>query len=200
MEFKPLYTAAQIARRVRELGRAISRDYRDQPLDLMAVLENSFVFAADLVRRISSPVRCHFIRAEIREGQDLAGYARKEIFYTPEFDAAGKNILLVDGVLHSGVTLDFLVKRIGLSRPKSIKTAVLVDKPAERKVALEPDYYGFRLASNQMVVGYGLAQDGLYRNLPYVAVSGGRKAGRGLGRRRLSPTAKPVRRGKARKR
>lgn len=181
-EFKPLYKAEQIARRVRELGKQVSRDAGAEPLDVVCILDNGFVFCADLIRQLTVPVRCHFVRVEVRDTVDLAGHERKEIFYTPEIAANGKHVLLVDGVLHSGVVMDFLVKRIGLSSPKSIKTAVLVDKPAERRVPLEPDYVGFRLASNQMVVGYGLARDGLYRNLPYVGVAAG--AGKGGGRAR----------------
>lgn len=207
MEFRPLYKSAQIARRVRELGKRISRDYRGEPVDLVAILDNAFVFVADLARHIDTPVRCHFIRAEARDVRDAAGYERKEIFYTPEIDATGRNILLVDGVLQSGITLDFLIKRIGLSRPKSVKTVVLVDKPAERKLSLEPDYFGFRLTSNPVVVGYGLAWDGFYRNLPYVAVPAGQPAAAGkavrqprAARRHSRPAAKPARRGKGRRR
>jgi hypoxanthine phosphoribosyltransferase len=186
--FRPLYKPDQIARRMRELGRQISRDYRDQPVDLVCILDNAFMFVADLVRHIQSPVRCHFVRAESRDVRDPLGYERKEIFYTPEINATGKHILLAEGVLQSGITIEFLIKRIGLSGPRSIKTVVLVDKPAERKVALEPDYYGFRVASNEVVVGYGLAWDGFYRNLPYIAVpAGGRvarpRAHRARGRR-----------------
>lgn len=198
MEFRPLYKSAQIARRVRELGKEISRDYRGEPVDLVAILDNAFVFVADLARHIDTPVRCHFIRAEARDVRDGAGYERKEIFYTPEIDATGRNILLVDGVLQSGITLDFLIKRIGLSRPKSVKTVVLVDKPAERKVSLEPDYFGFRLTSNPVVVGYGLAWDGFYRNLPYVAVPAGQRVP--AARRPHKTARKPARRGKARRR
>ena len=177
MDFKPLYKAEQIARRVRELGKQISRDSGGEPLDVVCLLDNGFVFFADLIRHLTVPVRCHFVRVEARDTVDLAGHERKEIFYTPEIGANGKNVLLVDGVLHTGVVMDFLVKRIGLSGPKSLKTVVLVDKLAERKVPLEPDYVGFRLASNQMVAGYGLAWDGFYRNLPYVGVAAGSKGG-----------------------
>lgn len=199
MEFRPLYKPDQIARRVRELGKEISRDYRGQPLDLVAVVDNAFVFLADLVRHIEVPVRCQFIRAEMRDVRDAQGYERKEIFYTPEFDGSGKHVLIVDGVLTSGITLDFLIKRIGLSRPKSVKTVVLIDKPAERRLPLEPDYFAFRLTSSQPVVGYGLAWDGFYRNLPYVAVPGGKPAtpARAPARRRAT---RPLRARKPRRR
>ncbi|MFQ5817819.1 MAG: phosphoribosyltransferase [Terriglobia bacterium] len=201
MQFKPLYKAEQIARRLRALGKEISRDYAGEPIDLIGILDNSLVFFADLMRHIAAPLRCHFIHAEFRDVRDPAGYERREIFYTPEFDAAGKHVLVVDGVLQSGVTMDFLLKRLSLSHPKSLKTVVLVDKPVERKVPLEPDYYGFRLASNKLVVGYGLAWDGLYRNLPYVAVPAGKPVSRRpRARRRARPATQPARRRKARRR
>jgi hypoxanthine phosphoribosyltransferase len=192
VELKTLYSAGQVARRVRELGRKITRDYRGEPLELVGVLENSFIFLADLARAIHSPVRCHFIRSETRDIRDPAGYERKEIFYTPEFSAAGKHVLLVDGVLTSGVTMDFLLKRVGLSQPKSLKTAVLIDKPGDRKLSLQPDYFGFRMASNKIVVGYGLGMDGFYRNLPYI--------GTPAPARSRTAARKPVRRSKRRKR
>ncbi len=193
MELKTLYTAGQVARRVRELGRKITRDYHGEPLELVGVLENSFIFLADLARAIHSPVRCHFIRSETRDIRDPAGYERKEIFYTPEFSAAGKHVLLVDGVLTSGVTMDFLLKRVGLSQPKSLKTAVLIDKPGDRKLSLRPDYFGFRMTSNKMVVGYGLGMDGFYRNLPFIGTPAESK-------RSARRARKPARRSKGRKR
>lgn len=185
MEFRPLFKAEQIARRVRELGKEISRDYRGQSVDLLGILDNAFVFVADLLRHIEVPVRCQFIRAEFRDFRDAEGHERKEIFYTPEFDGAGKNVLLVEGVLTSGITMDFLIKRIGLRQPKSVKTVVFIDKTGERRLPLEPDYYAFRLESSPPVVGYGLAWDGFYRNLPYVGVPAGTKA---------APTGAPHRR------
>jgi hypoxanthine phosphoribosyltransferase len=74
----------------------------------------------------------------------------------------------VDGLVQTGITHDFLLRRIGLHNPRSVKTAVLIDKVADRHVLLEPDYVGFRLASNEVVIGYGLAWNGLHGNLPYV--------------------------------
>ena len=166
---KILYKPDAIARRVRELGRQISQDFAGKTLDVVGLLDNGFVFMADLVRAIEVPVRTHFIRTESRDVIDPAtGKERREIFYTPEIEAENRNILLVDGVLQSGITTDFLLRRIGLHHPWVVKTAVCVDKPADRKVLLEPDYYAFRIASNDIVIGYGLAWDGLHSNLPYL--------------------------------
>jgi hypoxanthine phosphoribosyltransferase len=107
----------------------------------------------------------------------VGGYERKEIFFSPEPVLRERNILLVDAVLHSGVTLDFWAKRLLDSRPKSLRTAVLIDKPKDRKVDFQPDYYCFRSASNYLV-GYGLPERrGMYRNLPFVgALSGARRS------------------------
>ena len=166
---KKLYSPEVISRRVRQLGREISRDYRGKTVDMVAVVDNGYMFVADLARALDVPVRTHFIRTEVRDIVDPnTGKPRQEIFYTPEVDAEAKHILLVDGLVRTGITHDFLLRRISLRNPRSVKTAVLVDKVAERHVLLEPDYVGFRLASNDMVVGYGLALNGLDGNLPYV--------------------------------
>lgn len=166
---KVLFKPEAIARRVRELGRQISRDFRGQTLDVVGLIDNGHIFMADIIRSIEVPVRCHFIRTETRDVTDPnTGKERKEIFYTPEINADDKNILLVDGVLQSGITTDFLLRRIYLHRPRTVKTVVCIDKPAERKVFLEPDYWAFRLASNSVVVGYGLSWDRLHGNLPYL--------------------------------
>jgi len=193
-DFEVLYKPDVIARRVSELGREISRDFRGQTLDVVTVLDNAFVFAADLVRALEVPVRIHFMRTEMQDIVDPnTGKERKEIFFTPEVEAEGCNILLVEGVVHSGVTIDFLLRRISVHQPRVVKTAVCVDKPGERKVLLEPDYVAFRLASNDMVVGYGLAWDGLHANLPYLGSPLGVKKGVAGGE---GPARKPAKKGK----
>lgn len=193
---KVLYKKEAIARRVRELGRQISRDFRGQTLDVVGVLDDGFLFMADLVRAIQVPTRCHFLRAEILDTTDPnTDKERKEIFYTPEIEAEGKNVLLVEGVLQSGITTDFLVRRISLHNPRAMKIAVCVDKPIYRKVPLEPDYCAFRLASKHMVIGYGLAWDGLHGNLPYLGTwSSGKAAAKKAPARRSQRKARARRR------
>jgi hypoxanthine phosphoribosyltransferase len=164
---KVLFSAARLASRVNAVGREISRDYAGRTVDLVVIMDNSFVFAADLVRHIKCPVVCHFVRAEIRD-VNVGGYERKEIFFSPEPVLREREVLLVDAVLHSGVTLDFWAKRLMDSRPKSLRTAVLIDKPQARKVDFRPDYFCFQTASNYLV-GYGLPERrGMFRNLPFV--------------------------------
>ena len=181
---KVVFSPAKLAARVAALGREISRDYAGRTLDLVAIMDNSFVFTADLVRYIKCPVVCHFVRAEIRD-VNVGGYERKEIFFSPEPVLRGKEVLLVDAVLHSGVTLDFWAKRLMDSRPKSLRTAVLIDKPKDRKVDFQPDYFCFQASSAQLV-GYGLPERrGHYRNLPFVGMlaATGRKVKKGAGGR-----------------
>ena len=173
---KVVFSAARLALRVKAMGREISRDYGIRTVDLVAIMDNSFVFTADLVRHIKCPLVCHFVRAEIRD-VNVGGYERKEIFFSPEPVLRGRDVLLVDAVLHSGVTLDFWAKRLMDSRPKSLRTAVLIDKPQERKVDFQPDYSCFQTASNYLV-GYGLPERrGLYRNLPFVGALSGAQRG-----------------------
>jgi hypoxanthine phosphoribosyltransferase len=164
------YTEKRLASRVHQLGRAISRDYAGRTLDVVVILENSFVFGADLVRRISAPVVCYFVRSETRDVH-LGGYDRREVFFSAPPALRGRDVLLVDIILDTGVTQDFLLKRLELSRPRSLRLAVLFNKRESRKVNLHPEYAGFDAASNNWV-GYGLTgRRGLNGNLPYVAIA-----------------------------
>ena len=159
------YSAARIATRVAALGKEITRAYRGRRIDVVVTLDRGFVFAADLIRHLNGPILCHFVREDIRD-VDQAGHARREVSFATRLDLEGRDVLLVDAVLDSGVTQEFLLRRLGESRPRSLRLAVLLDKPEKRRVALEPDYFGFRTASNQMWVGYGLAAaNGTGRNL-----------------------------------
>jgi hypoxanthine phosphoribosyltransferase len=167
-----VYSEQQLAKRVSTLGRQITRDYGDRALDIVILLENGFVFAADLVRCLPGRVVCHFVHAEIRD-VEFGGHDRREVFFTRTPRLEGRDVLLVDAVMQSGVTQDFLLKRLQESRPRSLRLAVLFDKPAERRVDVRPDYFGFSAASKYLA-GYGLAGSrGWYRNLPYVGVPRG---------------------------
>jgi len=159
------YSAARIAARVAVMGKEVSRECAGRRLDVVVTLDRGFVFAADLMRQIDAPVVCHFVREEVRDVED-SGHARREVFFGSGPELKDRDVLVVDAVLESGVTQEFLLRRLGESKPRSIRLAVLLDKPARRRVALEPDYFGFRTASKQVWVGYGLAAaNGTGRNL-----------------------------------
>jgi hypoxanthine phosphoribosyltransferase len=150
------FSAARIGARVAALGREISRAYRGRRVDVVVTLDRGFVFAADLIREIDTAVVCHFVREEVRD-VDQGGHARREVYFGVRPELKGRDVLLLDAVLESGVTQEFLLRRLGECQPRSLRLAVLLDKPARRRVGLEPDYFGFRTASNEVWVGYGLA-------------------------------------------
>jgi hypoxanthine phosphoribosyltransferase len=153
------YSAARIGARVAELGREITRAYKGRRVDVVVTLDRGFVFAADLIREINTAVVCHFVREDVRDVQDGGGNERREVYFGARPELKGRDVLLLDAVLESGVTQEFLLRRLGESQPRSLRLAVLLDKPARRRVGLEPDYFGFRTASNDVWVGYGLAAD-----------------------------------------
>jgi hypoxanthine phosphoribosyltransferase len=162
------YSPRQIAARITQMGRQISRDFGDKRVDVVTILDNAFIFSADLVRAISCPVICHFVQAQVREVH-VNGRERREVFFSYNPELGGRDVVVVDAVLHSGVTLEFLVRRLAECRPRSLRVAVLLDKEQERRVDLRPDYLGFSAASKYLV-GYGLPDaEGLCRNLPYIA-------------------------------
>jgi hypoxanthine phosphoribosyltransferase len=176
-EFSVAVTRKRLEARVEQMGRRISKDYAGRTLDVVIVLENAFLFAADLIREISRPVACHFVRSETRDVR-LAGHDYREVFFSPPPALRGRDVLVVDAVLNTGVTQDFLLKRLEEGRPRSLKMAVLFDKPASRKVNVSAAYTGFDAASKDWV-GYGLSdRRGFFRNLPYVGLKGSRGAGR----------------------
>jgi hypoxanthine phosphoribosyltransferase len=192
------YTPQKLSARVDQMGRSISRDYAGRTVDVVAILENSFLFAADLVRKIRRPVVCHFVRSEMRDVQ-MGGYDRREIFFSsPPTTLRGRDVLVVDAVLNTGVTQDFLMRRLEEAHPRSLRLAVLFDKPEARRVNVQAEYTGFAGASKYWV-GYGLGgREGLYRNLPYVAVAPGYsgRAGtrrRGTAKRRAGKGSKGLR-------
>jgi hypoxanthine phosphoribosyltransferase len=176
------YSADRIAARVGALGTEISRYCQGRRLDVVVTLDRGFIFAADLVRRIDAPVVCHFVREDVRD-VDHGGHARREVFFGSHPELSGRDVLVVDAVLESGVTQEFLLRRLGESKPRSIRLAVLLDKPESRRVALEPDYFGFRTASKEVWVGYGLAAaNGTgrnYRQLSSGANTAPKKRGKG---------------------
>jgi len=157
----------EIRRRVRELAKQIDRDYQGKTLLVVGVLENCLMFMADLVRHLTIPVAYSFIRSEMRDS-DSGLVAMREITYIPPVNLGGKDLLLVDGVLQSGVTLDYLRRTLLAQGPASLRTATLLDKNDERKVDVPVDYAGFKV-SGKFLVGYGLGYQDEYRSLPYLA-------------------------------
>lgn len=169
-----LVSTEQIAKRVKELARQISEDYRGTTLYAVCVLENGFMFMADLIRGIDIPVVCQFIKPEFSEIQQ-GNTTTTEIFFSPEIDVHGHDVLLLEALVQSGITSEFLIRTMMARGAKSVKLAAFLDKQKERRVALQPDYFGF-IVDESFVVGYGLGSPHLGRNLPYVAAGKGNPA------------------------
>jgi hypoxanthine phosphoribosyltransferase len=162
----------QIQKRVREMARQISSDYQGKTVHALALLENGFIFMADLVRVLEVPVICQFIKPRYRREQENATAGFLEIFFSHELAIAGQHILLIEGLVHSGVTTEFLMNDLRGRGAASVKLATLLDRQSARRVQLQPDYFGF-LVDEAFLVGYGLGSpEQTHRNLPYLAAAG----------------------------
>jgi hypoxanthine phosphoribosyltransferase len=167
---RQVISADQIQKRIRELGRQISDDYRGQTVVLLGVLENSFLFMADLVRVIDPPIICAFNKPSYKQSKQGES-PLLEIFFSHELPIAGKHVLLVEGLVHSGVTTEFLMSDLRGRGASSVKLATLLDRQSARRVKLQPDYFGF-LVDDAFLCGYGLGNpEQTGRNLPYVAAT-----------------------------
>ncbi len=168
---RPVISTDQIQKRVKELARQISDDYSGQTIQMLAVLENAFMFLADLVRAVEVPVVCQFIKPKYTRPPSGASHDVMEIFFSHEPDIRGQHILLVEGLVHSGVTSEFLMGDLRSRGAASVKLVTLLDRQAARRVPLQPDYFGF-LVDETFLVGYGLgAVEQTNRNLPYLAAA-----------------------------
>lgn len=168
---RQVIAAEQIQKRVKELARHISDDYQGQTIQALAVLENAFMFMADLVRALEVPVVCQFIKPKYSKQQGSQASDITEIFFSHEPDIRGQHILLVEGLVHSGVTSEFLMNDLRARGAASVKLVTLLDRQSARRVALQPDYFGF-LVDEAFLVGYGLgAVEQTNRNIPYLAAT-----------------------------
>jgi hypoxanthine phosphoribosyltransferase len=165
----------EIRRRVRELAKQIDHDYQGKTLLIVGVLENCLMFMVDLLRGLTIPVAYSFIYSQMQDSE-FGLVAMREITYLPPVNLGGRDVLLVDGVLQSGVTLDYLCRTLLAQRPASLRTAALLDKSDERKVDVPVDYAGFKI-SGKFLVGYGLGYQDQYRTLPHLANLVGRQTG-----------------------
>lgn len=166
---RTVISADQIQKRVREMARQISDDYNGKTVHALALLENGFMFMADLVRALETPVICQFIKPQYRRGQQGKPDGFTEIFFSHDAAIQGQHVLLVEGIIHSGVTTEFLVSDLRGRGAASVKVATLLDRQSARRVQLQPDYFGF-LVDEAFLVGYGLgAPEQTHRNLPFIA-------------------------------
>jgi len=162
-----LITEAQIARRIKTLAREIERDFHGHEMVVVALLNGTVVFLADLIRQLNLPLRLDFI------GVSSYGLGTESgnLVFTKELrlDVRGRDVLLVDDILDTGGTLSRVLPKLRKLQPRCIKVCVLLDKKERRVEKIEADYVGFTIP-NEFVVGYGLDYGERYRNLPYVGL------------------------------
>ena len=163
-----LVTAEELQRRVAELGRQITHDYQDRSLLLIGVLKGAVFFLSDLMRFIEVPVEVDFMAvASYGSATDSSGVVR--ILKDLDASIEGRDVLIVEDIVDSGLTLQYLLRNLGSRNPASLEVCALLTKPERRKVDLPTRYVGFEIP-DRFVVGYGLDYDERHRNLPYVAV------------------------------
>ena len=163
-----LITEERLAAKVAEMGAQISKDYQGRKLIILGVLKGSVVFMSDLIRSITVPVEMDFMAvSSYGAGVKTSGVVK--ILKDLDRLIAGYDVLVVEDILDSGMTLSYLTELLRERDPASIRIATLLDKPDRRKVDIKPDYVGFTIP-DEFVVGYGLDYAELYRNLPYVGI------------------------------
>ena len=162
-----LYTREEIYRRVSEIGAQISEDYRDKDPVFIGVLKGCFIFMADLMRCVSVNCSMDFMAVSSYRGTTSTGAVsiNKDLSAPIE----GRHVILVEDILDSGVTLNYLKSYLQVRKPASITIATLLDKPARRKADIYADYSCFEVP-DAFVVGYGLDYNERYRNLPYIGI------------------------------
>ncbi|WZL74462.1 hypoxanthine phosphoribosyltransferase [Clostridiaceae bacterium 35-E11] len=161
-----LFTREDINKRVAELGKQITEEYKDKKLMVISLLKGSFIFTSDLVREIDAPVKIEFM-ATSSYGHSEESSGKVNILYDLNADIQGYDVLVVDDIADTGITMKFVLKHLEAKAPASIKCCVLLDKPSRRKTELEADYVGFTIP-DKFIVGYGLNYGDYYRNVPYV--------------------------------
>ncbi|MFZ5967948.1 MAG: hypoxanthine phosphoribosyltransferase [Bacillota bacterium] len=161
-----LFTREDIQHRIIEMGKQIAKDYDGKKILVVSLLKGSFIFTADLVREIDAPVRIEFMAtSSYGHGEESSGSVN--ILYDLQANLEAYDVLVVDDIADTGLTMEFVLQHLKAKNPKSIKCCVLLDKPSRRKTVLEPDYIGFTIP-DKFIVGYGLNYGDYYRNVPYV--------------------------------
>ena len=164
-----LVSEQQLRDKVAELGAAISRDYAGRDLLLVSILKGAVVFMADLMRAVTIPCGIDFMVVSSYGGANTTTTGLVKIIKDLDQDLTGKDVLIVEDILDTGVTLSHLVPMLQMRNPNSVKICAILSKPSRRQADIEPDYKGFDVP-DEFVVGYGLDYDEKYRNLPYVGV------------------------------
>lgn len=162
-----LYGEEEIQNRVRELAEEIQRVYSDRPITVIVILKGAIFFAADLLRCLSNPIDLQFVELESTGNGTPAGEVRIR-YWSRDLNVEEKDVLIIEDVLDTGITLEFLIRRLEQMGARSIRVCCLLEKPARRRVNVQADFVAF-VIKEVYVVGYGLHDRGRFRNLAYLA-------------------------------
>jgi len=163
---KPLLTVEQIQHKTRELADRISNDYRGRNLLAIGILKGAFIFFSDIVRLIRVPLSIDFLIASSYLKSETSGEIK--VYYDIREEIANTDVLLIEDIVDTGITLNYLRERILQKEPKSLRICTFLDKKARRQVDVPIDYVGFEIP-DEFVVGYGLDYENKFRNLPYIS-------------------------------
>ncbi len=161
-----LFSKEKIDARIEELGKVITEDYKDKNLYVLSLLRGSFIYAADLVRAIDTKTKIGFMTTSSYGHDEVSSGKVKVINDIPD-NIEGYDVLIVDDIIDTGITMNFVVNHVKSLGAASVKTCVLLDKPSRRTVEIQPNYCCFTI-EDLFVVGYGLNYGDHYRNIPYV--------------------------------
>lgn len=164
---KPLFNSQEIQAKVKELADRITKDYSGKDLLAVGILKGAYMFFSDLVRAIEVPLTLDFIIASSYIKTETSGEVK--MYYDIRENIQDKHVLLIDDIVDTGITLNYIRERVLARCPQSVKVCAFLDKKEKREVEIPLDYVGFEIP-NEFVVGYGLDYDNKFRNLPYISI------------------------------
>ena len=167
LELKTYLSEEKIQQKVNEIGKALTEKFKGKKVTAVCVLKGSFIFYSDLIRHINTDITCEFFGvSSYHGGTSSSGEVKVTLDLSSPIE--GQHVILVEDIVDTGLTMNYLKKSIESRNPASLTTVALLEKPEALKVPCKLDYVGFKIA-NEFVVGYGLDYDGYFRNLPYIA-------------------------------
>lgn len=167
LKLRPLFSEEDISKRVNQLGSEIAKKLKDKPTVAVCVLKGSLLFFADLIRAMDMDLTCEFLGVS-SYGSAMKSSGEIKITLDLSVPVEGKHVLLIEDIVDTGLTMNYLIQTLSARKPKSITTIALLHKPKAMEIPVKLDHVGFEI-SNEFVVGYGLDYQGYYRNLPFIA-------------------------------
>ena len=168
-KIRVLLNEEEVDRRIKEIAEQINKDYEGKAVHLICILKGGVFFTCELAKRLTVPVTLDFMSVSSYGGGNTTSTGLVKIIKDLDGDLSGKDVLIVEDILDTGITLSNLVPMLKMRNPNSVKICTILDKPSRRKADIAPDYEGFAVP-DEFVVGYGLDYDEKYRNLPYIGV------------------------------